>query len=320
MTYRTVISPWLAEWVAGDSQQALKSDIEARIPDVEITVCEDVRSFAVELESADVLITNRFPEQFHKYADGLSWIQTASAGLGMYDLDLLRESNVIVTNASGVHAEPIAEHVLAYMLVFERKVRTGLQYQNERQWTRYQPGELSDKTLCVIGLGAIGTRIAQVADSLGMEVVGSRSSPDRGHEVATEVRGPDDIDSLLSRSHYIVLACPLTPETEGLIGPAEFVSMKQESVLINIARGKVVDEDALIEALQRGRIGGAALDVTEEEPLSEESRLWNQPNVLITPHVSGLTPRYWERVADIFVENYGLFANGNDDEMKNRAI
>lgn len=320
MNYRTVISPWLAEWVTGDSQHALKSDIEARIPGGEITVCESVGSFAEALKSADILITNRFPDRYHKYADGLSWIQTASAGLDMYDLDLLRESDAIVTNASGVHAEPIAEHVLAYMLVFERKVRTGLQYQNERQWTRYQPGELSDKTLCVIGLGTIGTRIAQLADSLGMEVVGSRSSLDRGHEIATEVRGPDDIDPLLSRSHYVVLACPLTTETEGLIGPTELVSMKQESVLINIARGKVVDEDALIEALQRGRIGGAALDVTEEEPLPEESRLWNHPNVLITPHISGLTPRYWERVADIFVENYELFANGDDDEMKNRVV
>lgn len=319
MTHRIVLSPWLAEWVAGDSHDTLQSEIHERVPDCEITVCRSVGSFPEALETADVLVTNRFPERYHEYADGLSWIQAVSAGVGMYDLDVLRDAGVIVTNASGVHAQPIAEHVLAYILVFERKVLTGIQQQHERQWVRYQPGELSGKTLCVVGLGAIGSRIAQLGDALGMTVVGTRSSPERGNEYASDVRGADGLDDLLPVADYVVLACPLTPETRDLIGYEEFVSMKQKAVLLNISRGKVVNEAALVEALSNGRISGAALDVTQTEPLSEDSRLWAMPNVLVTPHVSGLTPRYWERIAEIFAENYKRFVSGEYDEMRNRV-
>lgn len=320
MNHHVVISPWLAEWVTGDSQETLMAEIQERVPDCEIEICDRVGAFAEALKGADVLLTNRLPSRFYEDVDGLSWMQVISAGVDHYDLDALGDAGVVVTNASGVHGKPIAEHVLGYMLAFERKILTGIEQQRDRQWVRYQPGELTGKTLCVVGLGAIGSEIARIGDALGMEVVGIRGNPDRGSEYATEVRGADDLDSLLPRADYIVLACPLTEETRNLFGTDEFVSMKQSAVLVNIARGAVVGEEALIAALSSGRISGAALDVTEQEPLPKDSPLWSMPNVLVTPHVAGLTPRYWERIADIFAENYADFVDGKLNELRNQVI
>jgi phosphoglycerate dehydrogenase-like enzyme len=269
-------------------------------------------------ESASAVVTNPLRDDWLGGAGNLEWVQTVSAGVDHLPHDRLREQGVTLTNASGIHAQPIAEQVLGYMLTFERNLHVAQRQQRRRVWEGIRGGELHGKRLCVVGLGAIGSRIAQVGDAIGMSVVGTKRDPSDGPAVA-DVHPPDELHELLTDADYLVLACPLTDETEGLIGTAELELLDSEAVLINIARGEVVDEAALTSALRSHRIGGAALDVFETEPLPEESPLWTLSNTIITPHMAGSNPHSARRLADIVADNYRAFADGEVDEMRNRV-
>lgn len=294
--------------------------VRERVPDLDLTVARTPPESEEVIEDAEVVLTLRLPEDLLEGADRLEWVQALSAGVDHYDRDRLRAEGIALTNASGVHAEPIAEQVVGYLLAFERGILRGIRQQERGVWERYTGGELQGKTLGVVGLGAIGTRVAELGDAFGMTTVGTKRDPSTAPEVVEEAFGPDGLWEVLTRSDYVVLACPLTDETRGLVGDDELRAMNDDAVLVNVARGTVVDEDALTRALQQNLIGGAALDVFEEEPLPAESVLWDLSNALVTPHMAGSTPKYWERCAELFARNYSRFVDGDLEALENRVV
>jgi phosphoglycerate dehydrogenase-like enzyme len=250
-------------------------------------------------------------------ATKLRWIQVTSAGVTPLMFPELVESDVVLTNGRGLYSVAMAEHALGVMLAFARKLHLARDAQRERRWAqddlwRGPPGfgGLVGTTLGLVGLGSIGRAVAERARAFGVRVIALRRHPAADPAPADAQWGTGALPRLLEESDWLVLAAPLTPETRGLIGPAELGRMRRSAVLVNLGRGALVDEPALVEALAAGRIAGAALDVFEREPLPSASPLWTMPQVIATPHVSGLGPRYWERAVDLFRQNLRRFLNG----------
>jgi phosphoglycerate dehydrogenase-like enzyme len=264
-------------------------------------------------------VVGRFDEEWFEYAEELRVVQALSAGVDFLPLESFEREGIALTNASGVHAEPIAEQVLAYMLQFERGlVETG-HNQHRGVWERVEGGELRGKAVGIIGVGAIGSRVAELCQALGMTVLGTKRDLEDAPAAVDDIRPADEYRAVVREAEYVVLACPLTEETEGLLGMDEFRLMGSDTVLVNIARGKVVEQDALVRALQYGLLRGAALDVFAEEPLPQESILWDLSNVVITPHMAGSTPHKVERWVDILAANYEALAAGDLDALVNRV-
>ena len=244
----------------------------------------------------------------------LRWIQATSAGVGRFAerLGLLR-SDVTVTTASGVHARPLAEFALLGMLLFGKRTLEILRDQRERHWERHAGEELRGKTVCVVGLGSIGREVARLAQTLDAHVVGTvrelrgRTAADLGVD---RIEPTDGIDALLPIADVVVLATPHTPETHRLLDARRIGLLKEGAILVNVARGDVVDEGALVEALQSGRLAGAALDVFEREPLPPESPLWGLPNVLVSPHSASTVAAENARIVDLFCENLHRYLDG----------
>jgi phosphoglycerate dehydrogenase-like enzyme len=298
----------------------LQAAIEAQLPDLDIALAETAAESVALIESTPVALTALpAPEAFEAATD-LRWVQATNAGVDAYDLDFFRDERVALTNASGVAAEPIAEQVLGYLLAFERRFDRAIRQQRARHWERYRAGELRGKTVGIVGVGAIGSRIADLASALGTEVLGTKRDLDSVPETVDRAWTPDGLGQLLDASDYLVLACPLTETTRGLIGTDELDRLASSSVLVNIARGPVVEEPALIEALETDSIRGAALDVVTDEPLSGDSPLWDLDNVFLTPHMAGYTPHYMDRCADLFTANYGSFIDGDVNTMSNKIV
>ena len=243
-------------------------------------------------------------------ATRLRWIQLTAAGVGAQLFPELVESPVVLTNARGLHAISMAEHALGVMLMLARKLHLARDAQAKRHWAQERLwveapgfGQLSGGTLGLVGLGAVGRALAERARSLGMRVLAVRQHPSADPSPADAQWGPDRLHALIEQVDWLVLAAPLTPSTRGLIGRAELARLKPDAVLVNLGRGPLVDEPALVEALAAGRLAGAALDVFVEEPLPAESPLWAMPQVIVTPHVSGFGPRFWERTCELFARN-----------------
>jgi phosphoglycerate dehydrogenase-like enzyme len=265
---------------------------------------------AAQLPGADVLVVSMlWKNALAPEAKRLKFIQSISAGIDQYDRDVLRAHGIRLANAAGVNANAVAEHAIALMLALRRLIHTGRDNQASKHWRGMiseiaaREDELAGKTLLIVGLGRIGARLARLAKAFDMKVLGMRRDPARGAEGADAVFGHDRLLELLGQADIVALACPLTPETEKLIDAKALSSMKPSAHLVNVARGRVVDEDALIGALQGKRIAAAGLDVTREEPLPAASPLWTMPNVLITPHTAGETQAYEDRVIDLLLEN-----------------
>lgn len=296
------------------------SAVRDRLPDVDLHRASDYRETVEELPEADVVVEHGFADELLDHVDEPEWIHTLSSGADFYDLDAVEEAGAVLTTVSGVHARPIAEHVFALMLFFERRLGRSREQQRRREWQRFPAGELGERTLGVVGVGAIGGRVAELGDAFGMDVLGVRRRPSREHPAVDETYGPDERHEVLGRSDYVVLACPLTEETRSMIGDAELSSMGDDAVLVNVARGEVIDQDALVEQLRTGYLGGAALDVAAVEPLPQSSPLWDMSNVVVTPHMAGGSPRFPQRCAEIFVDNYRRFTGGSPEEMRNRVV
>lgn len=250
------------------------------------------------------------PGQFSdllQLAPRLRWIQSSSAGIGPWAKSMgLTASKVVVTTASGIHATPLAEFALMAMLMHVKDAFRMAADRKRKHWQRYTGAELRGKTLAVVGLGSIGREVARLARCCGMRVVGTKRTTagvkpgSLGVETLYSWTG---LCPMLSQADFVVLSCPHTPETERLIGAAELAAMKPGAVLINIARGAIVDEPALIHALQSGRLAGAALDVTAVEPLPADSPLWNMANVLLCPHSGSNVDSENRELTKLFCDN-----------------
>ncbi len=237
-------------------------------------------------------------------ATNVKWLHSFSAGMEKVLTPELKESDIIVSNSSGVHAIPIAEHVLGFILIFAKKFYQSFQNQQQKHWqTLHGMSEIRDSTLLVVGLGHIGKEIAKVAAGAGMRVIAVDRIGIGKPEFVQELYGTEHIREALPKADYVALALPYTKATHHLLDITKFRIMKKSAVIINIGRGAVVDEGELVEALQQGVIAGAALDVMEEEPLPQDSPLWHMDNVVITPHHSSHTTQCTDRTIDLFCEN-----------------
>ncbi len=307
----------VTDTVPPETTEELLAALADELPDAEILAAATSEESNDLLDRADALVTGRLDADRLARGD-IEWVQALSAGVDSYPQEKMREAGVVLTNASGVHAEPIGEQVIGAMLSFERRFLESQRNKERNSWERVEGGELKGKTLGVVGVGAIGSRVAELGSAFGMAVLGTKRDPSTMPEAVDEGFGPEAVSELCRRSDYLVLACPLTEDTEGLIGSEAFRLLGSDAVLVNIARGAVVDEDALIRALQYGQIRGAALDVFETEPLPADSPLWDLSNVLLTPHMAGSTPKKAARWADIIGTNYRRF--GTDEAYVNRVL
>jgi len=301
--------------------------IREAAPGAEIVVIENAEDWQRYRCRPDVLTTDvAFGKVYGKWIRDLpklAWIHLTSAGVDRLrsHADAIRERNLIVTNSSGVHAIPIAEHVMAMILTLSRELQRSLRNQIRHRWVKrslLDPAvEVHGSTLGIIGTGRIGQMVAQSAKAFGMKVLGVRRVPESPVPFVDQIYGPDGLYDLLAACDWVVVALPLTAETEGMIGESEFKVMKNSAYLINIARGKIVRQGDLVCALREGAIAGAGLDVFEEEPLPENSPLWDMENVLITPHDAGVSPHHMQRRLEIFVENLKRYRAG--DSLINRV-
>ena len=257
------------------------------------------------------------PVEWLSQAKELQLLHLPSAGADRYtDPAFFANPNVVVTNSSGVFGIPIAEHVLGMCLDFARKLSTFAIAQRQRRWQKLELGELYGKTMGIVGLGDIGLETAARAKAFGMRIVASKRTPAPCPDVVDELyHGPTAIQRVMEQSDYIVLALPGTRHTEGIISRELLSACKPGAFIVNVGRGKIIDEEALIEFLQSGRLGGAGLDVFHTEPLPADSPLWDLDNVLITPHNAGSTPEHGRRTTAIFTENLRRLFTG--EELRN---
>jgi phosphoglycerate dehydrogenase-like enzyme len=291
----------------GDAAVAGSDDVLAHLhaafPEAHIHHAHDLEG-ALAAPTPDALITFGYAwlADYVRERPELSWIHLLSAGADELLAMDLPFDRVRVSTSSGVHAATIAEYVIGGVLWHVKQFGRFAVHQRDRRWERARVDEIEGRTMAVIGLGAIGVGIAVRAQAFGMRVIGTKRSPEP-LEGVDEVYAPERLHEVLAQADAVAVAVPLAPSTRGLIGAAEFAAMKPSAVFVNVARGAVVDEAALIDALREERIAGAVLDVFETEPLPEDSPLWGFDNVLITPHVSGSTPVYMRKAVDVFARN-----------------
>jgi len=278
------------------------------------------------LEEADVLVASGFwRNEWLARATKLQYIHVCAAGYDNYDLQALEARGVRLANSSGVNVNAVSDHAMALLLTLTRQVHLARDRQAKGQWRGMiseidqREEELAGKTLVIYGLGGIGGRLARLASAFGMRVIGIRRSAGAPPEGVAEVRTPGDFPALLAEADAVALTYPLTEETRGLINAETIALMKPSAYLLNMARGPVVDEAPLVEALASGRIAGAGLDVFDPEPLPESSALWGLENAVIPPHSGGETRRYEENVIDFLVENLARLARG-EGQLVNQIV
>jgi phosphoglycerate dehydrogenase-like enzyme len=281
----------------------------ARLPEeTRIVVSDRAEGFVQAAPEADILLVGAAPralvEEVWAMAPRLKWVHSMWAGLETLLFPALVESDVILTNGRGVFARSLSEFALTGMLWFAKDVRRMRRQQREAHWEKFTVTELHGRTLGIIGHGSIGRATAALASAFGMHVRGVG----RKHT-------PEEFAAILENSDYVLAAAPLTPATRGLIGEAELRRMKPGAVLINLGRGPVVVEDALIRALREGWIRGAVLDVYDEEPLPAGHAFWSLDNVLLSPHCADNTDTWLNEAMELFLENYDRFSRG--EALKN---
>jgi len=283
-------------------------------PDVLFTYADTEASMVAGASEAEVAFTSRLTPDAFRAAPGLRWVHSPAAGVGSMLFPEMRSSDIHLTNSRGMNARAVAEHAIALIFALARRLPRAMEAQRAGKWIQQELSglpTLNGRTLGIIGLGAIGARLAQMAAGLGLRVVATRRDPKAEYPVGVaEVLPASGLSRLLAESDIVVIAAPLTEETRELIGAAELALMKPTSWIVNVARGKLVREKDLIEALASGRLAGAGLDVLEKEPPAADSPLWNMPNVIITPHVAGFRDDYWEAAVDLFSENLRRYRAG----------
>jgi D-2-hydroxyacid dehydrogenase (NADP+) len=275
--------------------------------------CFEVRAYddlVKRIGEADVVLASgMWKNDLIAHAPKLKFIQSISSGMDQYSREMLGAKGIRLASAAGVNARAVAEHALALILAVARRLPEARDNQHKKVWRgmlgdlTQREDELGGKTLLIVGMGRIGSHLAKLAKAFDMKVVGIRRDPKAGANGADAIHGMGDLVKLVPDADFVALACALTPETTGLMSAAAFAAMKPSAVFVNVARGKVADEAALIATMKAGKIWAAALDVTADEPLPSDSPLWTMPDVFITPHTAGETRAYEDNVLDILMEN-----------------
>jgi phosphoglycerate dehydrogenase-like enzyme len=307
--------------------------LRREFPDLEITRANSKEELKAAIPDAEIVFTWAPGEEIVSRAKRLRWLHAPAAGVGAFITPTVVERGILLTNSRGAHAIPIAEHTLGMLVAIARQLRTAIADQitkglDRERWFEGagRPHELHGRTLGLFGYGAIGREIARRALAFGMRVIAVRRhvenppawDPDLLEALdlpaeeprLDQVMGPRDLARMLSESDAVVVAAALTPETQGVFDAAAFGSMKRGAWFVNVARGKIVRERDLVDALREGRIGAAALDVFESEPLPRESELYTFNNVILTPHISGNSTGFWPRAMALFRENLRRDATG----------
>lgn len=263
-----------------------------------------------DMAKCDLLVSygDGIDESLINQLNHLTWIHVLSAGMNLLPIEQIREKNILLTNVGGIHKIPMAEYTLSVILNLTHRMYYYYDLQKKRYWESWiDIEEAYGKTVGIIGLGNIGSEIAKYCKLLSMRVIGIRLDYNKPVNFVDHIYAPKELNILLQQSDFIVLTVPLTNKTKNLIGAKQLNEMKKTAYLINISRGGVINENALVEAIVEKRIAGAVLDIVNQEPLQEESILWNIDNLFITPHISGRSPEYLNRAFDIMLRNIDLY-------------
>jgi phosphoglycerate dehydrogenase-like enzyme len=286
----------------------------------------DPETLEKQVGEADVLvISGLWHSGLLDCAGKLRFIQAIGAGTDQFPLEELTKRGIRLASARGVNYRAVAEHAMALILALSRRLPEARDNQAKRVWRGMigdlsrREDELGGKTLLVVGLGQIGGRLARLARAFDMRVVGLRRDPAAGRGAADAVHEMGEFKSRLPEADFVALTCPLTRETEKLVDAEALARMKPSAYLVNVSRGRVADEAALVEALAARRIAGAGIDVTVEEPLAPDSPLWGMEHVLLTPHTAGETRRYEDNVIEILRDNLGRLWRG-EEPLRNQVI
>jgi phosphoglycerate dehydrogenase-like enzyme len=299
--------------------ETLTEMLRSRWPQMKIVHLSNYDMLPTEIPNTDIFVGYSIrPEQF-AMARRLKWIHSTATGIGQLMFPALRESGVTVTNARGVHSLPVAEHVMSLVMAMARRLPDAVRFQLQSHWGQREiwganvpPRELHGAVLLLVGFGAIGQEVARRAKAFGMKIHAVTRSGRGDAELAGRIFPSEQLLDALPHADFVVLAAPETPKTTHMIGARELTAMKRTAYLINVARGTLIDEPALMDALSREIIAGAALDVAEQEPLPPESPLWRAKNLLITPHVAGVTEHLWERQGALLAENLERWFDGRE--------
>jgi phosphoglycerate dehydrogenase-like enzyme len=305
----------------GDPVERYVDALRKRLPDHRIEFAQTPREARDLIESARVVTGLSLPDELMNAAGRMEWFACIAAGTDHLPLSELEERGVVVTNASGVHGPNIAEHVLGAILSFKRRFRDAWDRQEREEWRHFRGSELQGDTVTIVGLGAVGMALVERLSGFGVETIGVRYTPSKGGPTDNVIGFDDEnFHDALARTDDLVLCCPLTDTTKALISESELEILSSTGILVNVGRGRLVDTDALTDAIQNNKLGAAAIDVTDPEPLPRGHPLWTFQNVMITPHASGYTPEYYARVADIVVENIETITEtGSYETIENRV-
>jgi len=292
-------------------------ELRRRFPHINFLHSPDRDSDLELAPEADVAFALGLSKEATARAARLRWLHCSAHAVGQFPVPDLASRGIAVTNSRGIQSTPIAEHVMACLLALARRLPQTLKRQEQRVWLpdeltgQASPWLIAGKTMGIIGLGTLGQAIAVRAKAFGMRVTGMRRNPERGvPEGIDEVIARSDLDRMLEVADVVVLAAPWTPGTNQILDAAAIAKMKPGAVVINVARGQLLDESALAKALAAGRLGGAVLDVFTTEPLPPDSPFWWMPNVIVTPHTSGFRTDHFDAVIDLFSENLRRFECG----------
>jgi phosphoglycerate dehydrogenase-like enzyme len=294
--------------------------IRGRWPAMQVVHLPSYDGLDRELPDADIFVGFSLRADQFAVTRKLKWIHSTAAAVGQLMYPELRSSSIEVTNASGVHRVPMAEHILGTLITLARRFPDCIRYQQQSHWAQQdlwdgvsaalRPRELRGQTILFIGFGAIGREVAKIAQPLGVRIWAVTRSGKADANLAERVFPASMLHEALPLADFVILAAPETPETSRMMGAREFALMKPSAYFVNVARGALVDEPALIQALEQRKIAGAALDVASQEPLPPENPLWKADNLFITPHVSAVSEHSWERQTDLLIENLERWFSG----------
>ncbi len=303
---------------------AMAEAIRRRWPEMKVVHLTDYEALPPELPDTDIFVGYSLRAQQLTLAKKLKWIHSTAAGVAQLMYPELRDSGIVVTNPSGIFAVPMAEHTMGMLIALARNFPDSVRYQDRGQWAQQvlwempqRLTELDGKLLLIVGLGSIGRELARRAGAFGMRIWGVTRSGEGDRTLAEKIFPASRLDEALPEADYVVVAAPETAETRHLIGAAQIAQMKTSARLVNVARGSLIQEAALVRALEGGRIAGAALDVAAQEPLPPESPLWPAPNLFLTPHTSAVSDRLWERETALLLDLLEHWFDGR--ELFNRV-